>query len=122
VLIGAALSALATLPFAWPFRSTPHDLALLAGLGTFQLALPCLLLVRLTRELPAAEISLLGLLEVLFGVLWAWIGAGEQPGPAALLGGALVIGALLCNELLSLRRARPPAPAGAAGSRSAPTS
>jgi drug/metabolite transporter (DMT)-like permease len=105
VLIGAVLSALATLPLAWPFRSTVHDLAVLAGLGVFQLAIPCLLLVRLTRELPSAEISLLGLLEVIFGVLWAWIGAGEQPGPAALVGGTLVIGALLCNELLGLRSA-----------------
>jgi drug/metabolite transporter (DMT)-like permease len=116
VLIGAALSAFATLPVAWPFKSTPHDLALLFGLGIFQLAIPCLLLVRLTRELPSAEISLLGLLEVIFGVLWAWLWAGEQPGSTALVGGALVIGALLCNELLSLRgrvaAQTPPAPAG----------
>ena len=69
---------------------------------------PRVLLVRLTRELPSAEISLLGLLEVIFGVLWAWLGAGEQPGPAALIGGTLVIGALLCNELLSLRKSRTP--------------
>jgi len=103
VLIGATLSALATLPLAWPFKSTAHDLVLLAGLGVFQLAIPCLLLVRLTRELASAEISLLGLLEVIFGVLWAWLGAGEQPGASALIGGTLVIGALLCNELLSLR-------------------
>jgi drug/metabolite transporter (DMT)-like permease len=103
VLIGAAVSALATLPLAWPFQATGRDLALLAGLGVFQLAIPCLLLVRLTRELPSAEISLLGLLEVIFGVLWAWIGAGEQPGSSALVGGALVIGALAGNEMLGLR-------------------
>jgi drug/metabolite transporter (DMT)-like permease len=103
VLIGAALSALATLPVAWPFKATPHDLVVLFGLGIFQLAIPCLLLVRLTRELPSAEISLLGLLEVIFGVLWAWLWAGEQPGHAAVIGGTLVIGALVCNELLSLR-------------------
>jgi drug/metabolite transporter (DMT)-like permease len=103
VLIGAALSALVTLPLAWPFRSTPHDLLLLAGLGVFQLAIPCLLLVRLTRELASPEIALLGLLEVLFGVLWAWVGAGEAPGSSALVGGALVVGALVANELLGLR-------------------
>ncbi|HEX4508469.1 MAG TPA: DMT family transporter [Burkholderiaceae bacterium] len=103
VLIGAALSALVALPFAWPFHASGRDLAWLAGLGVFQLAIPCLLLVRLTRLLPSAEISLLGLLETIFGVLWAWLGAGEQPGAAALVGGALVIGALAGNELLSLR-------------------
>ncbi|HEX7687730.1 MAG TPA: DMT family transporter [Burkholderiaceae bacterium] len=103
VLIGAALSALVTLPIAWPFRATPHDLALLFGLGIFQLAIPCLLLVRLTRELASPEVALLGLLEVIFGVLWAWIGVGESPGSSALVGGALVVGALAFNELLSLR-------------------
>lgn len=111
VLIGAALSALVTLPVAWPFQATPHDLGLLAGLGVFQLAIPCLLLVRLTRELASPEVALLGLLEVIFGVLWAWIGVGESPGSSALVGGALVVGALAFNELLSLR-ARGAAPAG----------
>lgn len=106
VLIGAALSAAVTLPLALPFSATGHDLALLAGLGVFQLAIPCLLVVVLTRVLPAPEVSLLGLLEVVFGVLLAWVGAGEAPGSNALAGGALVIGALLCNELLGLRARR----------------
>jgi drug/metabolite transporter (DMT)-like permease len=101
VMIGAFVSALVTAPLAWPLQATAHDLGLLALLGVVQLALPCLLVVRLTRELPSHEISLLGLLEVVFGVLWAWVGAGEAPGPTALTGGALVIGALVANELLS---------------------
>lgn len=104
VLIGALLSSLVTLPLAWPLQASAHDLVLLAGLGGFQLALPCLLVVGLTRILPAPEIALLGLLEVVFGVLWAWVGAGEAPGPTALTGGALVLGALVGNELLGWRR------------------
>jgi drug/metabolite transporter (DMT)-like permease len=103
VLIGAAISALVTLPLAWPFRSTFHDLGVLFGLGIFQLAIPCLLLVRVTRSLAAPEVALLGLLEVIFGVLWAWIGANEAPGNAALVGGAVVVGALVFNEMLGLR-------------------
>jgi drug/metabolite transporter (DMT)-like permease len=103
VLIGAALSALLTLPLAWPFKSNAHDLGLLFGLGIFQLAIPCLLLVRVARVLPAPEVALLGLLEVIFGVLWAWIGADEAPGSSALVGGAIVVGALVFNEWLSLR-------------------
>lgn len=106
VLIGAVLSAAVTLPMALPFSATPHDLGLLAGLGVFQLAIPCLLAVALTRVLPAPEISLLALLEVIFGVLLAWVGAGEAPGPNALTGGALVISALLFNEWLALRERR----------------
>ncbi|MEY2875081.1 MAG: hypothetical protein RLZZ373_2452 [Pseudomonadota bacterium] len=104
VLIGALLSSLVTLPLAWPVQTFGHDLVLLAGLGVFQLALPCLMVVGLTRILPAPEIALLGLLEVVFGVLWAWIGAGESPGPTALTGGMLVLGALVGNELLALHK------------------
>lgn len=106
VLIGALLSAAVTLPMALPFSATAHDLALLAGLGVFQLAIPCLLAVTLTRVLPAPEMALLSLLEVIFGVLLAWVGAGEAPGANALAGGALVIGALVGNELLGLHQRR----------------
>jgi len=103
VLIGALLSAACTLPFAHPLQATPHDLGLLALLGVVQLAIPCLLVVRLSRELAAPEIALLGLLEVVFGVTWAWLGAGEQPGGSTLIGGALVLAALVGNEALALR-------------------
>ncbi|MDB5730458.1 MAG: protein of unknown function transrane [Variovorax sp.] len=106
VLVGAALSALATLPLAWPFRSNAHDLGLLAFLGLFQLALPCVLSVLCARVLKAPEVALLALLEVIFGIALAWLGAGEAPAPAVLVGGTLVIGALLANELLNLKARR----------------
>jgi len=103
VLLGAALSAAVTLPLALPFSATAHDLGWLALLGVVQLAIPCLIVVRLSRVLPAPEISLLALLEVIFGVLLAWVGAGEAPGMEALAGGALVIAALVGNEWWALR-------------------
>ena len=103
VLLGAMLSAAVTLPLALPFSATAHDLSWLALLGVVQLAIPCLIVVRLTQVLAAPEISLLGLLEVIFGVLLAWVGAGEVPGNEALSGGALVIAALVGNEWLALR-------------------
>src|SRR6185369_3875820 len=103
VLIGAVLSALVSLPLAWPFQASGRDLSLLALLGVVQLALPCLLVVRVSRVLSAPEVSLLGLLEVIFGVTWAWLGAGEEPSSTTLLGGALVLGALVANEALALR-------------------
>lgn len=103
VFIGAVISALVTLPLAYPLQASPHDLGLLALLGTVQLAIPCILLVRLSRLLSAPEIALLGLLEVVFGVTWTWLWAGEQPSFATLTGGALVLGALVVNELLGLR-------------------
>jgi len=103
VLIGAVLSSLVTLPMALPFQASAHDLVLLAGLGLVQLAIPSALAVLCTRVLKAPEVSLLGLLEVIFGILLAWVGAGEAPGPNVLLGGTLVIGALAVNELIGWR-------------------
>lgn len=107
VLIGALISALLTLPLAWPLAGTATDIGWLALLGVAQLAVPCLLAVRAARVLSAPEIALLGLLEVVFGVLWAWLGAGETPGPEVLAGGGLVLAALVAHELLALRRRRP---------------
>ena len=101
VLLGALMSAGFALPLAWPLQSGAHDLGLLAFLGVFQLAVPCLLAVRLTRELPGHELALLGLAETLAGVLWAWAFAGEHPGSAALIGGSLVLLALVANEMLA---------------------
>ena len=106
VLLGALMSAAVTLPLALPFSATPHDMSWLALLGVVQLAVPCLIVVRLTRVLPAPEIALLGLLEVIFGVLLAWVGADEVPRTATLAGGALVLFALLANEGLALHERR----------------
>ena len=97
VLIGAALSALGTLPFLMPFQATTHDVAWLALLGLVQLAIPCTLVVICARVLPAAEISLLALLEVLFGTLLAWLLAHEVPSTRVLIGGTLVLLALMFN-------------------------
>ena len=103
VLVGAVLSSLVTLPLAWPFQASMHDLWLLSWLGLFQLAIPCVLVVVCARVLKAPEVALLGLLEVIFGILLAWVGAGEVPGPDVFVGGSLVIGALVANELVAWR-------------------
>ena len=107
VLIGALLSALLTLPLALPFAASAHDLGLLALLGVVQLAIPCLMAVAAARHLSAPEASLLSLLEVVFGVAWAWLGANEAPAAHVLVGGMLVLGALAANEALALNRASP---------------
>jgi drug/metabolite transporter (DMT)-like permease len=106
VMLGGALSCLVTAPLAFPLQATGKDVALLGALGVFQLGLPCLLLVIASRVLLAPEIALLGLLEVLLGPLWAWLGAGETPARATLVGGAVVLGALVLNELAAFRGTR----------------
>ena len=104
VLVGAAISSAITLPLAMPFNASAHDMALLALLGVVQLAIPSALSVICARVLKAPEISLLGLLEVIFGIMLAWWGAGEVPTPTVLTGGALVIGALMFNEIVGWRQ------------------
>jgi drug/metabolite transporter (DMT)-like permease len=99
VLVGAVISSLVTLPLAMPLRASLHDIGLLALLGLVQLAIPCALAVMCARVLKAPEIALLALLEVIFGIVLAWVGADEIPSQTVLAGGALVIGALVLNEL-----------------------
>jgi len=99
VMLGGALSSLVALPLALPFSASARDILLLALLGVFQLGLPCMLFVLASRALLAPEIALLGLLEVVLGPLWAWLGAGEVPARATLVGGAAVLLALAGNEL-----------------------
>lgn len=103
VLLGSVFSAVLMLPFAWPMQASWHDIGILATLGFFQLGLPCMLMVRAAKHLTAPEVSLLALLEVLLGPLWAWLGAGEVPASETLVGGAVVLGALVFNELAALR-------------------
>ncbi len=98
VMVGAAISTAVTWPLALPLQASVHDVALLAGLGLFQLAIPCALSVVCARVLHAPEVSLLALLEIVFGILLAWLGAHEAPQASVLLGGTLVLGALILNE------------------------
>ena len=104
VFVGALISVLITLPVAYPLQANAHDIALLGLLGSCQLAIPCILCVVCARVLKAPEMSLLALLEVIFGILLAWLGANEVPTQAVLTGGALVVGALVANELIAWRQ------------------
>jgi drug/metabolite transporter (DMT)-like permease len=103
VMVGALISTLVTLPLSMPFQATGHDVTLLAMLGLVQLAIPCTFAVVCARYLKAPEVSLLALLEIIFGIALAWLGANEKPGGPVLLGGGLVLGALIFNEWLGMR-------------------
>jgi len=47
------------------------------------------------RLIPAAEVALITLLEIVLGPLWVWIALSEQPGALTLTGGAIVLVAVL---------------------------
>lgn len=100
VLIGGLISCAVTLPLSMPLAATGKDVLLLAILGVFQLGIPCVMMVRASAYLSAPEVALLGLLEVLMGPLWSWLGAAEVPPGTTLLGGAIVLSALVANEIV----------------------
>ncbi len=104
LVLSGLFSMAVALPLAWPLEPTARDVGLLAVMGTVQLGMGVLLMIRATPHLSAAEIGLLAVLETIFGTLSVWLVVGERPGATALLGGAVVIGALVANELLALRR------------------
>lgn len=106
VMVGGLLSALGTCWLAWPWQASVTDLAWLALLGVFQLAVPCAISVVCARVLRSAEVSLLAQLEVLFGILLVWWLAGEAPAPEVLTGGTVVLAALVGNELAGWRDRR----------------
>ena len=104
VLLGAIISSILTLPMAWPFQANAHDVTLLGLLGIVQLAIPCTLSVICARVLKAPEVSLLALLEVIFGIALAWWGAHEEPHLSVLIGGSMVMAALFANEWFGWRQ------------------
>jgi len=58
------------------------------------------------RFIPAAEVSLLMLLETSLGPVWAWLVLSERPANETLAGGALVVTTLVVHTLYTARRER----------------
>lgn len=107
VLCAAGLiAALIALPFADPVATTAHDMHILLFLGFVQQPLALTLFVSGARYIPAAEVALLALVETVLGPIWAWLGIGEAPGANTLIGGAVVLCAIIGNNLLALRARR----------------
>ena len=100
--LATALTALVALPLADPLSTAPRDLALLAFFGIGQFAVGFLLFMAGARLIPAAESSLIGMLEIVLGPLWVWLVLSERPGAASLVGGALIFAAVLAPSVLRL--------------------
>ena len=82
-------------PFATPSEIGRHDLVLLIVLGVGQMGLGLALFTVGARLLPAAEIALITLLEIVLGPLWVWIVISEHPSAATVAGGTVVIAAVV---------------------------
>jgi drug/metabolite transporter (DMT)-like permease len=82
-------------PFAHFGALTGGDLVTLAALGAGQIGLGLVFLTIGARLIPAAQVAVITLLEVVLGPLWVWLAIGERPGGATLVGGVVVIGAVV---------------------------
>jgi drug/metabolite transporter (DMT)-like permease len=93
--LSQVLVLLVALPFADPGSVSGVDLGLLALLGVTQIGLGLVFLTIGARLIPAAEVALITLLEVVLGPLWVWLALSESPSAATLAGGAIVLGAVI---------------------------
>jgi drug/metabolite transporter (DMT)-like permease len=93
--LSQAILVVAFLPFASPGDITGDDLAWLAALGIGQIGLGFALLTVGARLIPAAQVGLITLLEVVLGPLWVWLALDERPSTLTLVGGAIVIVAIV---------------------------
>jgi drug/metabolite transporter (DMT)-like permease len=100
--LATTLTALIALPLAGPLATAPRDLGLLAFFGIGQFGAGFLLFMAGARLIPAAESSLIGMLEIVLGPLWVWLVLDERPGTASLAGGALIFAAVLAPSVAHL--------------------
>jgi drug/metabolite transporter (DMT)-like permease len=103
-----AILVAAFLPFASPAEIGGDDVGWLAALGIGQIGLGFALLTVGARLIPAAQVGLITLLEVVLGPLWVWLALDERPSTLTLVGGAIVILAIV----IQTRAAPPPEPDG----------
>lgn len=107
ILLGNILVALIGLPFVLQAPSLGEGgLWRLVLLGTVQLGLPYVFYAAAIKQVTALEATLIPLLEPVLNPLWVMLALGERPGPWAIVGGLLVLGAVLGRGLLMMRAGR----------------
>jgi drug/metabolite transporter (DMT)-like permease len=93
--LSQAILVAAFLPFASPGDIGGDDVVWLAALGIGQIGLGFALLTVGARLIPAAQVGLITLLEVVLGPVWVWLALDERPSRPTLVGGAIVIAAIV---------------------------
>jgi drug/metabolite transporter (DMT)-like permease len=98
------LGSLVSIPFAKGIGAvTPADLGILAMFGVLQVGVGLSLFTFGSRFLPSGQASLIATLETPMMVLWIWVAFHEVPSLRALIGGALVMGAVIADILADTR-------------------
>lgn len=94
------------------FSISAHDLLLSWLLGVTQAGIGLIILVRGSVHVPAADLALLAMVEVVLGPIWVWWGVGEVPSALTLVGGAIVLGAMAYRAAAGIRAGDAPLGAG----------
>ena len=103
VALSAFVCALIVWPFAHPLSVSTEQLGLLALFGTSQFGMGLLLLAIGTPLVSATRGALIGVLQTPLGTLWVWLAFGETPAVATLIGGAIVLAAVVADIALHAR-------------------
>ena len=107
IVLGNIIVALAGAPFILQAPSLGEDgLWRLLLLGTVQLGLPYVLYAAAIKQVTALEATLIPLLEPVLNPLWVMLALDERPGPWAIVGGLLVLAAVLGRGVLMIRNGR----------------
>ena len=97
------ISSMMILATGGHFQIVLNDWLLCAVMGVFQIGIGLILFTNGSKYLPAAEITLLSLTEVVLGPIWVWLVIREVPGALTLIGGAIVLGAIMAQAVRTLR-------------------
>jgi drug/metabolite transporter (DMT)-like permease len=94
-VLGTAICVAACWPLMQPALPPLRDLLVLALFGATTSGLAYMLFLTGSRLIPSSEAGLIALLDVVLGPLWVWLVFSEEPGLAALIGGGIVLTALV---------------------------
>ena len=103
ICLSQVLLVVAIGPLAQPSTVTARDLAFLVLLGVGQVGLGLAFLTVGARLIPASEVALITLLEIVLGPLWVWIVLAERPALIVIIGGAVVMFAVVLQTTQNMQ-------------------
>lgn len=107
-LFAIVITAVICLSLGLPLVLSPRDGGIAMGMGVFQVGAGLILYTLGSRTLPAAELTLLSLAEVLLGPFWVWLFLGETATVNTMIGGVILLAAIAGNAVSGARRKPPP--------------
>lgn len=103
-LFGNILVFLISIPFMLQSMPDLRSIIILVIMGVFQLGVPYIFYVNSMKELSALEAILITVIEPLLNPVWAFIFIKENPGIYAVIGGIIVICAIVFRNIVSMKK------------------